>query len=465
MAVDEKVLSFVDTLRDSGLAVSLAESMDAFEALKVVPLESVGLFREALRATLIKNEMDFPLFDALFDEFFCGSEAIMAQAAVLAEDEDEPPAFEELAEMLRIALEHGEAEQVAALARMAAAAVGRMEGGFAGGSRPMAIMAGKGYYVFKGMDMLEFSAMAAEVEEMASEGRLAGDVPPALAAEQVRERVEVFRRAFEREVRRRIAAERGSDAVRYRERLPSRPEDVDFINASLRQVEEMRRVLPGLSRKLAARIARRNASGRRGRVDVRSTLRHSISTGGVPMEVKYRKRVPAKPELWILCDVSGSVRTFSTFTLQLVYSLHQQFKAVRSFVFIDRIDEVTDCFKRLDVQDAVESVYTEADVVDGDGHSDVGRALEMFNKEYATEVGPRSTVLVLSDARNNARDPRAQSLERLSKRARKVYWLNPEARERWDTGDSIIGFYQGHCDAVVECRNLRQLTDFVYSRT
>lgn len=468
MPVDEKVLIFIEKLRDAGLQVSIAESMDAFEALKVVPLDSMEMFKNSLSATLVKNESDFPVFDALFDEFFAGADALMAQP--MESDEDDPtqtphlPEADDITEMLRQALAAGSAEDIAALARMAAAAVGQMEGGFGGGSRPLAVMAGSGYYVFKGMEMLEFSSMTADLERLASEGGTGADVPPVLAAEQVRERVQVFRRAFEREIRRLIARERGIEAARRRDRPPLRPEEVEFINASLRQVEDMRRVLPALARKLAARIARRQSAGRRGRVDIRNTLRHSISTGGVPIDVKFKKRVPSKPEMWILCDVSGSVRTFSTFTLQLVYSLHQQFKAVRSFAFIDRIDEVTSCFDRFDIDEAVDQVYREAHVVDGDGHSDIGRVLEMFNREYSSGLGPRATVLILSDARNNARDPRSDALERISASARKVFWLNPEPRDRWDTGDSIIGAYEGHCNEVTECRNLKQLADFVYYR-
>ena len=468
MPVDEKVLSFIDTLRDSGLQISLAESMDAFEALKVIPLDRMELFHDALRATLVKSETDYPLFDALFGDFFAGIEALMAPP----EDEQaqagapHPPDIQDLSEMVRQALMHGDAEDVAAMARMAAAAVGNAEGGFGGsGSRPMAVMAGAGYYVFRGMEMMEFSGMTSELERFVDEGGMGADVPPVLALEELRERVALFRRAFDREIRRRIALERGMDAARRREKLPPRPEEIDFMNASLKQVEDMRRVLPALARKLAARIARRQSAGRRGRVDIRNTLRHSLSSGGVPLDVKYKKRVPAKPELWILCDVSGSVRTFSTFTLQLVYSLHQQFKAVRSFAFIDRVDEVTDCFDQFDIEESIERVYREAAVVDGDGHSDIGRALEMFGKEYALDLGPRSTILILSDARNNARDPRSQALKDIRERARKVYWLNPESRDRWDTGDSVIGSYQGHCDAVSECRNLKQLADFVYRRT
>jgi len=465
MAIDEKVLSFIDTLRDSGMQVSLAESIDAFEALKVVPMDAMLPFKMALRATLIKSDSEFPLFDALFEDFFSGSEALPDQPAEPGEEDDSPaPEAAELADMIRDALMTGNAEDVAAMARMAAFAVGTMEGGFGGGGRPLPMMAGAGYYMFKGMEMLDFKSMSAELEGMAAEGELGRDVPPALALEQLQERLQEFRRLMDREIRRLMAIERGTDIARRSDRLPARPEEVEFLSASLKQVEEMRRILPMLARKLAARIARRNSVGKRGRVDIRNTLRHSISTGGVPLEVKYKKRVPSKPELWILCDVSGSVRTFSTFTLQLVYSLHQQFKAVRSFAFIDRMDEVTDCFAKLDVGEAVEEVYRGATVVDGDGHSDIGAALEMFDQDFSSMLGPRSTVLILSDARNNGRDPRADALELIRERSRKVYWLNPESRERWDTGDSVIGDYAEHCDEVQEVRNLKQLADFVYRR-
>jgi uncharacterized protein with von Willebrand factor type A (vWA) domain len=289
-------------------------------------------------------------------------------------------------------------------------------------------------------------------------------LPPVLAQEELDERIGQFRSAVEREIRRRLIAARGEYAASKERRLPVRPEETDFLSATLNQVEEMRRVLPALARKLAARIARRQSEGKRGRVDVRNTLRHSISSGGVPIDVKYKKRAPAKPELFILCDVSGSVRTFSTFTLQLVYSLHQQFQAVRSFAFIDRVDEVTELFNMCEVDEAVERVYRDGVLVDGDGHSDVGRALDLFYQEFGGELTPRSTVLILSDGRNNMRDPRSRALEQIEERARRVYWLNPEPIERWDSGDSIMSEYQTHCHGAHECRNLKQLADFVYRR-
>lgn len=468
MQIDERLLDFIGSLRAAGMNVSLAESMDACAAVKAAPIERMGVFRSALRVTLVKNELDFPVFDAVFEEYFLGAEALLAEAEAQGEDADpqgtDAATPDDLSGMLADALTGGSMDQLEALARMAAATIGQMEGGFGRGSRPLAFTAGSGYYMFRGMEMLKFGKLSSELIEMASGGEIMKELPPVLALEELSERIEFFRRALEREIKRQLALQRGVEAISKARRLPVRPEEIEFINASVRQIDDMRRILPALARKLAARIARRQSEGRRGRLDVRNTLRHSISSGGVPIDVKYRRRTPAKPELFILCDVSGSVRTFSTFTLQLVYSLHQQFKAVRSFAFIDRVDEVTELFRFCDVDEAIERVYREGVLVDGDGHSDVGRALELFDTEFSRELTPRSTVLILSDGRNNARDPRADALGRMAQKARRVYWLDPEPVQRWDTGDSIIGIYEEHCHAVQEVRNLKQLADFVYRR-
>ena len=473
--VENSVIGFVSVLRDAGLQVSVAESIDAVSALKVVPFENLGVLKACFKATLVKNESDYPIFEAVFDEYFTGSARMLATGADTSETAPEEASHHDqglyglddadLAEMLREALTSGSEDEIAAVARMTAAGIGQSEGGFGGGGRPLSVMAGSGYYIFRAMEWLNYRELEAELQEQAALGELVPGIPPVLALDALDERIARFRVELEREVLRRMAAVRGEQAARKRRKLPTRPEEVDFTSASLKQVEDMRRILPALARRLAARLARKNSAGKWGRVDMRNTLRHSLSTGGVPVDIKYRKRVPSRPEIFILCDVSGSVRTFSTFTLQLVYSLHQQFRQVRSFAFIDRVDEVTDCFNVQDVDSAVERAYREADVVDGDGHSDVGRALDLFSFEYLEDLSSRSTVLILSDARNNGKDPRAFALERLHEKTRRVYWLNPEPRSRWDSGDSIMSRYEDHCHSVHECRNLKQLAEFVYRRS
>ena len=222
-----------------------------------------------------------------------------------------------------------------------------------------------------------------------------------LEREEYQDRIDKFRNEIEAEIRRRLVADRGAEAMAKTLRKPL-PEDVEFMHASRDEMQSLRKALYPLTRKLAARLARKRRHGRKGPLDFRNTVRHSLSYGGVPAEPKFKYPRPAKPELIVVADISGSVAAFARFTLMLVYAIQNQFSKVRSFVFIDGIDEVTDYFKATeDIQEAIHRVNTEADVVWVDGHSDYGHAFEVFWEKWGKDVGPKSTVLLLGDARNN----------------------------------------------------------------
>ena len=224
----------------------------------------------------------------------------------------------------------------------------------------------------------------------------------------------------------------------------------------------LRRAIYPLTRKLAVRLARKRRHGRKGPLDFRNTVRHSLSYGGVPAEPKFRYPRPAKPEIFVVADISGSVAAFARFTLHLVYAIGAQFSKVRAFVFIDGIDEVTSYFDGVeDIAEAVHRVNTEADVVWVDGHSDYGHAFEVWHERHIREVTRKSSIILLGDARNNYHASQAWTLAEMRKKARRLFWLDPEPRGYWDTGDSIVGEYGIHCDGVFECRNLRQLEGFV----
>jgi len=224
----------------------------------------------------------------------------------------------------------------------------------------------------------------------------------------------------------------------------------------------LQRAIYPLTRALAARLAQRQRRRHRGHLDFRKTVRASLSYGGVPAEPKFRHPHPSRPEIMVVADISGSVASFARFTLQFVYAMASQFSKVRSWVFIDGIDEVTRFFSEADdVTEAVHRVNTEADVVWVDGHSDYGHAFEIFHDRHETEVTHKTSLIFLGDARNNYHASQAWVLGALGERARHVYWLNPEPRGYWDTGDSIMAEYTPYCDGVYECRNLRQLERFV----
>ena len=426
--------AFVGELRAAGLPVSLTENVDAMQAVRHVPLDDREALRTALAATMVKRPEHRPAFDAVFETFFA-----LSPAGILLDDAD---ADVDLAELLDEALRSGDQE---ALRRVARAAVARLAGMEEGrGVRGSA-------YVFKTLRLLDVDGALARL--------LAG--ADWLERDDVAGSVGVLRGEVEAEVRRRLVEERGPAAVARSVRRPL-PEDVDFLHASRDDLAALHRTLRPLARRMAARLARRRHQGRHGRLDFRRTLRRSLSTGGVLADPRFRRPHAHKPEIVVLADVSGSVATFARFTLQLVHALAGEFSAVRTFVFIDGIDEVTRLLSGADdLAAALTRVNAEADVVAADGHSDYGRALATFWSRWGREVGPRASVVVLGDARNNYHAANAWVLDEVRRRARRLWWLNPEPRSYWDTGDSIVSEYAAHCDGVFECRNLRQLERFV----
>ena len=292
-------------------------------------------------------------------------------------------------------------------------------------------------------------------------GNRPGGLIRRLAADRARARVEQFRQDVQAQIRQRLVADRGADAVARTLRTPL-PEDISFLTASRQEIVALRAVLTPLARKLASRLARNRRHRRRGQLDFRRTVRESMSYGGVPAVPVFRKPRPAKPELVVLADISGSVATFATFTLHLVSALRQEFASVRSFVFVDGVDEVTGILaKAPTIVEAARQINAGGHGVWLDGRSDYGHALTAFWDGWGSQLKHRSTVLVLGDARTNYHAPREDVLAAMRQRAGHLYWLNPEPLSAWDTGDSVIGRYAPACDAVIECRNVRQLRTFV----
>jgi len=424
---------FVGELRAAGLPVSLTENLDAMDAVRHVPLDDRSALRSAMAATMVKRPEHRPAFDAVFEAFF--------SLAASAEDSD---GGVDLVALLDEALTSGDEEALRAVARLAVARLAGMEEGR--GVRGSA-------YVFKTLRQLDVDGALARL--LGGAGWLERD-DLAVAGQRLRDEVEA-------EVRRRLVAERGPQAVARSVRRPL-PEDVDFLHASRDDLVALQRLLRPLARRMASRLARRRRVGRHGRLDFRRTLRRSLSTGGVPADPRFRRPHPHKPEIVVLADVSGSVATFARFTLQLVHALAGEFSAIRTFVFIDGIDEVTHLFAGTDdLAAALARVHEEADVIAADGHSDYGNALAAFWSRWGREITPRTSVVILGDARNNYHAAHADVLAELRRRGRRLWWLNPEPRSYWDTGDSIVSEYAPHCHGVFECRNLRQLEAFVSS--
>ena len=466
---------FILELRQAGLPVSLTESLDAMEAVSHIPIEDREAFKYALGATLVKNNSHWKSFELVFEVYFSirGSEYVIhADSSEVLQDqqlsesnsqENQSPAGggamsglspEELQDMLFRALLNGDQEMMRLLARQSVIRYAGMEPG-----RPV----GGTYYLYRTLRNLDLDSM---LDRLMSESREQAlneltQLEERLEMDEYKSRIEELKKQIESEIRRSLVADRGVEAMARTLRKPL-PEDVDFMHASREEMANLRRSLYPLTRKLAARLARRRKYGRRGPLDFRKTIRHSLSYGGVPAEPKFKFPRRSKPEIMVVADISGSVAAFSRFTLHLLYAISSQFSKVRSFVFIDGLDEVTPFLEGVeDIGEAVHRVNTEADVVWVDGHSDYGHAFGVFWEKYGKDIGPKTTVLILGDARNNYHASQSWILKEAHQKARKLYWLNPEPRAYWDTGDSILGEYATHCDGTYEVRNLRQLEAFI----
>ena len=276
-------------------------------------------------------------------------------------------------------------------------------------------------------------------------------------------RVGGFTRRVEDDARRRIAEEKGADHVA---RVAVRPsiDRLDFTSARRADLEQMRREIYPLARRLATRMTQEHHARRRGPLDFRRTVRASMSTGGVPLVTHHRPKRPHRTELVVLCDVSGSVANFAQFTLLLVFALREQFQQVRAFTFVDQVHEVTHHFvPGADVADVMADLAASTTHAARWGRTNYGRAFAALTAEHPDALGPKSSLLILGDARSNYSDLALADLTAMASAARHAWWLNPEARRHWDTGDSAASAY-GEVVEMVECRNLRQLSAFVHDR-
>ncbi len=452
----ERHIAFLEALRGAGLAVSLAEDLDAVAALSVLPWGERATVHAAYAATLVKKQSQRTTFDALFDVYFprlVGEGARQGQSDEAGPEDsgsvrDNGRALAEFREQLAQALADGDREALARLAVEMVARFGAMPG--------------------RGPGLSSWSAYTAlqrvspgELVDRIVQGLLAQGRTEEEAARVAGRRVGSFTRQVEDDARRRIAEEKGPDHVAEVAVRPS-IDRIDFTAARKADLEEMRREIYPLARRLATRLTQEHHARRRGPLDFRRTVRASISTGGVPLVTHQRPKRPHRNELVVLCDVSGSVASFAQFTLLLVFALRDQFQKVRAFTFVDHVHEVTPHFRPgADVVDVMADLAASTSHAALWGRTNYGRAFTKFVEEHSDALGPKSSLLILGDARSNYSDLALDKLGQMQRNTRHAWWLNPEHRRHWDTGDSVAGRY---ADVVpmVECRNLTQLGEFVH---
>jgi len=435
-----RLIEFAEELRSEGMAVGTSELLDAFEALGLVSWTDQEDFREAMAATLAKSQEDRRVFEILFDRWFFRAverEAVEREISEERHEGGDRLDFDELREAIRQAVRDGSDGEMRDLARLAIAAFGRQ---------------GEGSGVI-GVDVQRIRRTLGLRSEQVSHPAELQD-PEAVPRDRLREFERHLRRELERALIERTQALPPAKPLREFDRaLPTgASQDLAAVH---RVIAQMRRRLATLSHEQRGR--------RKGQiVDVRRTMRASLETGGVPLRLRYRPKRPRRPEVYVLCDVSTSVTSASVFFLSVLHALHDSFRKLRSFVFVERISEVTDVFERERSFEKISHlIATDAGVADVSGYTDYGRVWLEFLDQVIEDLGPRSTVIVLGDARTNGREPHAKAFGRVAERAGRTFWLNPEPKLYWNYGDSVMAAYSPYCDGAFECWTTKQLEGFV----
>jgi uncharacterized protein with von Willebrand factor type A (vWA) domain len=448
-----RILELGAELRREGVAIGTSELLDAFAVLREISWTSQEDFREALAATLAKSQEDRRVFELVFDRFFFRAvELAAAREGVREQDRADLPELSDeeldaLRSQIAAALREGAEGNMRDLARLAIAAFAR-----------------RGDSGVIGVDVQRIRrALGLRAERLGPPGPDGFPGEPELAADDPRREGlprEALRR-FEALLRRELER---AQVERSGNLPPARPLgelDRALPSGPLADLAAVHRVVAQLRRRLATQGLQARGHQRHAHVDVRRTIRASLQTGGVPIVLKHRPRRPRRPELYVLCDVSTSVTSASVFFLSVLHALHDTFRRMRSFVFIERISEVTDVFEHeRNFKTVSERISGDAGVADVSGYTDYGRVWSEFLTQVEDDLHPRATVIVLGDARTNGRDPRADTFGEIAAHAGRTFWLNPEPRLYWNYGDSVISAYERYCIAF-ECWTTGQLEDFV----
>ena len=227
---------------------------------------------------------------------------------------------------------------------------------------------------------------------------------------------------------------------------------------SSKELEELREHIRQHSKGLMTRFSKLlKQTNFENELDMQKVIQHSARTYGVPIELFYVKPKKNRTKIDLILDVSGSVVKSAELLLMFMYLIYKRFpNQVRVFTFVGLLSEVTDMMKTDDWEEMLDSCLKKAPI-DYRGYSDYDRAFGIYENEYMNDVSKDTIVLLVGDARNNRNDARVPTFKRIQDLSKAVYWLNPEDKEKWNHGDSVIGKYQTYANGVLETVNTKQL--------
>ena len=464
-----RLIEFTNLLRKSGVRVSVAEAIDAFQALDELSLDERDIFKDALRSSMIKRGDEIGTYDQLFDLFWSGFYDSL-QESFGQIGGDLAASGIDLEELLRqIAEQMGQMDMDLDLSDLAKALLTQdlstlenliREAAEAAGIDRIENMLQVGFFSRRTTEQLGMEGAAEQLEQLLAQLEEGG--MPQEQVEAMRDLIQRLMETLRRTVRnfseRELQTRNHDYMEKFRREMLT---EKSFYHLTEDEIKRMREVVVRLAQRIKNILSIRRKRLKRGKLDLHTTLRRNMARGGIPFEVVFKQRRKERPKLVILCDVSSSVANVSRFMLQFMYGLQEAFTKIRCFVFVSELGEVTSVFQDYDVNVAIEKALDGGDVINVYTRSNFGYAFNEFWRDFLSAVDNKTTVLILGDARNNYNDAKEWCLRDIHNKAKNVVWLNPESPSAWGFGDSVMDKYVGHCDVVEECRNLRQLSRIV----
>ena len=449
----ENLHRFFRAARGAGVHVSPAESIDAMRAVSEVGFSDRAILRDTLLLTLAKSQDEKLALGDCFDLFFSQPELRREQAEAANDDgtsdaAEPPPSCDAAGEAGGMQQVQEQAHELGPLAQMllsqdrnaVAAAIASAAG--AASLSDIRYSTQRGIFSQRILEAMGLQRLRDDLDALATAN-------PALA-ERLRAALDGLREAVRDTVSQGLALYAREEAENLRNEILR---NAPLARIERRQVEQMRALIRVIARRLRERYSKPRKRQRRGHLDVRRTLRRNAAWGGVPFLTAWKRKHRDRPKIVALCDVSGSVAQVSDFFLLLIHSLHEVVDDVRSFAFSSHLIEVSEILETNTPEAAMAEIMSKV----GFGSSDYGSSLDDFERGWMSTLTPRTTVIVLGDARSNNLDPRADILRRISERSKRLVWLNPEGRLAWGFGDSEMPRYATFCSVVRQCATAQQL--------
>jgi uncharacterized protein with von Willebrand factor type A (vWA) domain len=437
--ISGKLFEFIEILKDANITISVDEILTLFSAVTEIDFYDKTAFKQALKTSLVKDYTDIPIFDKCFDEYFASRkhffDAITENSLTNFANNRENNLINEINSQLE---QYIDSLDPNILMQRSADDILRMflddlpESNSSGG--------GEGLGLFR-----------------SSTGEIGSYYAESNDHEFIQNNSEYLLSIIRNMINLRNSRRNIGNTIRSRENfLLNR-----FIyQLTAEEIKEMREIVNRFGQKLKNRISLRKKRVKRGGIDIKRTFRSNLQYGGVPFKLFFKTKKIDRPQLVVMVDVSRSVNQYSRFMLLLTYTLQSLFSKVRSFAFISNMVEITDLFKEMDPERAINSMFTDVNFTYGWG-SNYGRCFDQFIENHSDALTRKTSVLVLGDARNNSNDPGLNSFQKIHDKSKNLFWLNPDRRHLWDWNDSIASLYEHFCKEMKEVNNFIDLSEFI----